>query len=261
MRKVKRWANLRKARFGSIKKRPTTHDTTTATPPTKPSHILIYSFIHPLAQRLKFTSSVRDLTPDIMSAIINIHKQLPNEYIKTKKITKRIINNIAELIKSEMSKSKIFFLPVLPICSTFDLTKLFKNPLFKSFATVFINPSFSLMMQQVVADYKESSFRLTINQDLSYILKNYDITNSSTTHAVSYSVNTLKESMHEVKSAFINENDFNETIDLFHQTLTSGTGDHILFSHMINFTDIFDLPSLETQNLDKLSSFISELVE
>ena len=118
------------------------------------------------------------------------------------------------------------------------------------------------MMKQIIADYKESSFRLTINQDLSYILKNYKSTNEETTHSIAYSLDELKSSMKNVKSAFIDENDFNETIDLFHQSLSpDGVSSSVLFSHISKFKNIFDLNDLSTSSVNSLSEFIAQSMD
>ena len=224
--------------------------------------LIIYSFVRPLIDKVK-SYNIRDLSSDITQIIISIHKKLPNEYVKPDDITKQIITSIIDLIKSEKDQFKIFFLPALPMCSPFDLTGILEETsALPKIRSIFVNPSFTLMMKQIIADYKESSFRLTINQDLSYILKNYKSTNEETTHSIAYSLDELKSSMKNVKSAFINENDFNEAIDSFHQSLSpDGISSSVLFSHISKFKNIFDLNDLSTSSVDSLSEFIAQSMD
>ena len=209
------------------------------------NNTIIYSFINPLIDDIK-KYNIYDLSSDLMKIIIDIHKKLPNDYVKTDEITSQIVNSLVELITSHTNRFKIFFLPVLPIASVFDLTTLFENKTLSTFKTIFVNPNFELIMSQIVNDYKESSFRLTINQHLTYLIKNYKPTNDSTTNAIIYSKDILKKYIQQMKSAFIDENDFNETIDTIHQSLSSSNNESITFTHITKFKTIFNIETINS---------------
>ena len=228
------------------------------TPPPE-QRIILYSFIRPLITNMK-TFNIRDLTPDITKIIIDTHKQLPNEFTTSTSITAQLTTAIIDLIKNESKDFKVFFFPALPISSTFDLTQIFKSKELSSYITIFINPTFSVMMEQLLNDYKESSFRLTINQDLTYILKNYHETNESTKQSITYTLDELKKYISRAKSAFIDENDFNETIDTFHHALSSKPPDttpSIIFTNISTFTTVFDLPDTTSSTISKLNELLT----
>lgn len=200
---------------------------------------VIYSFI-----KLPFTDKrVYDLSEDLEMIINEIHSNLPNQFTTSTTITEQLINKLTTLIEHLPSQSQtIFYLYVPPITAPFNLFKLFNN---KHFKPHFINPTFELLLSQITTNYKQHPFRVNVNQSMTYILKNYIQAQPNTSHSIKYDHNALISSLQSIKSAFINETDFNEFVETFeHTLLTNPDNENIIFKHITDEIDVIDIDTI-----------------
>lgn len=202
--------------------------------------LIIYSFIYPLFQNM---SSIYDLKKDLNKIIKKTHKEL-NDYTTSDAITEQILSRLHELIQSKTSKYKIFLLPITTKSSPFNLFNLFST--YSSFYNpLFINPSFSLILKQIINNYHDCPYRSTINECFVYILYNYQQT-KKLDHSILYSSSDLKHKMLNAKSAFISEADFTDYITTFndHIIKTETTTPFITFKHLNDSIKVFDIDEL-----------------
>lgn len=200
---------------------------------------VIYSFI-----KLPFTDKrVYDLSEELEMIINEIHSNLPNQFTTSTTITEQLINKLTTLIDHLPSQSQtIFYLYVPPITAPFNLFKLFNN---KHFKPHFINPTFELLLSQITNNYKQHPFRVNVNQSMTYILKNYIQAQPNTSHSIKYDHNALISSLQSIKSAFINETDFNEFLETFeHTLLTKPDNENIIFKHIMDEIDVIDIDTI-----------------
>ena len=204
--------------------------------------LIIYSFIYPLFQNVS-SSSIYDLKKDLNKIIKKTHRDL-NDYATSDDITEQILSRLHELIQTKTSKYKIFLLPVTIKSSPFNLFNLFST--YSSFySPLFINPSFSLILKQIINNYHNSPYRTTINECFVYILYNYQQTKKMN-HSILYSSSDLKHKMLKVKSAFISEADFTDYITTFnnHIIKTETNTPFITFKHLSDNIKVFDVDEL-----------------
>ena len=188
-------------------------------------------------------SSIYDLKKDLNKIIKKTHKEL-NDYATSDSITEQILSRLHELIQSKTSKYKIFLLPITTKSSPFNLFNLFST--YSSFYNpLFINPSFSLILKQIVNNYHDSPYRSTINECFVYILYNYQQT-KKLDHSILYSSSDLKRKMLKVKSAFISEADFTDYITTFNEHIikTETETPFITFKHLNDSIKVFDIDEL-----------------
>lgn len=202
------------------------HDEPAAQTDNSPTQsCLIYSFIddQSILSSLKSNKiNIFNLSATLSDAIVSIHKNLPNEFTSSDDIVDKIISSLTSTINDNKSKYNSFFLPVINTSTPFDLLSKFPNLAESTnLKPIIINPSFSLILKQIESNYHTSPYRLTLNQNATYLIKNYKQSDNDK-HSITFNSEDLKSTLSKLKSAFIDENDFNSFVDsLTHQLLTT----------------------------------------
>ena len=207
--------------------------------------IIVYSFIKDveLIKTLKQKLNIFDLTEEFTKIVFTVHKGLPNEYASSEKITENIMKSIETFINSKLNENTIFFLPVLSQASSFNIDSQLNT--LKKFKIVFINPILDLILQQIEENYHTSPYRLTLNQDINYILKQYkqykpEMNSKQESHKIEYNKEDFKKLFERIKSAFVDENDFSSFLEEF---------DHHLIYHNIPQLEIIHKLCLNPPNI------------
>lgn len=239
---------------------------------TSNGNILIYSFVDIykyISSGENNNSHVLNLEDEIVKIIQNVHKQLPNQYITSDDIACEIVKQLNDRISDNIPKYNIFYLPIIAQLCSFNIEACFANNLKSINKIIFINPTLKLMTSQIEQHYKQHPYRLELNQYINYILKRYhQVISDSMPHSIQYSKQTFKELFERIKSAFIDENDFNsliETID--HSLITkqqsnaTNATDRLYIIHKLidsskssshNQLYIFDLKNIDNQEMKAL---------
>ena len=215
--------------------------------------IMIYSFINVYDELLKTNSQLNiiNLNDELNKSIQQIHKELPNQYTTSNDITKKLIERINNFIDKNKSKSNLFYLPITSQSCSFTIESSFND--FQGIdKVIFINPTLQLLTNQIKHYYNENPFRLTLNQFMNYIVKRYKQIDK-TEHAINYDKQIIKQLFESIKSAFIDENDFNSFLETIDHTLIKTQADELFIIHKLinNPPTSFEFEILDLNDTNK----------
>ena len=223
-------------------------------------NILIYSFVDIYNQLKGKVNDLINLKDEIIKIIQDIHKQLPNQYVSSNSIAEQIIKEIDKYIISNISKSNKFYLPVISQLCSFNIETYFEK-LNNVNKILFINSNQQLICQQIQQNYNDNPYRLELNQFINYIIKHYQQSSSDKSHSIKYSKQVFKQMFENIKSAFIDEDDFNSLLEtLDHSLITSNNSNdnHLFILHKL--VESSQQCQIETIDLNDISSDINTII-
>ena len=183
---------------------------------------IIYSFISPILQLLHLTApniKLYDTTPDIKQIIKSVHNGLENKFTTSEQIANQIISKLVETIISSTANHDYIYVSVGSKSAPFNLTSFFSKltsaDTQHKYILKFINPDFDCLLDQVIKNYNSTHHRLTLNEDILHIIKHYNQTQQSTSHAITFDKSSIDLSFTRISSAFTDSNDKSSFVDLF----------------------------------------------
>ena len=215
-------------------------ETTTGTNNTSQPGIkkVVYTFI-PI--KLTNQGKIVNLSDKLSKIIKKVHDSLENKFTTSEEISQQIISKLVKYINKH-TEYDIYILELTNKAKPFNLTGIFKQ--LDNYDLYFINPAFSVILQQIESNYLSTHHRTTLNQDLAYIINHYQSASKEQEHSLVVDYDAIAESFKHISSAFTNSNDYEETVDTFYNALTNQDTKLIVHSIVNLGVNIVDLSNI-----------------
>lgn len=209
---------------------------------------IIYTYV-PSVEK-SFTSIPHlNLSKDLDRIIQSVHDSFSNEFMEPKSISQQIITKLNTFIISQADKYQLFILPITNTSKSFILTPFFTQLVKDTthrYKLHIINPTFNVILEQINLNYLTTHHRLTLNQDLTYILNHYQSASSTESQAIDVSKDSIISSFKRISSAFTSQTDLDETVESFYSQLTNSQSHIVLkFIQTNSSANIITLSSLD----------------
>lgn len=168
---------------------------------------IIYSFLPRLITKLTNSGvNVYNLAPHLNRIVKQVHADLPNTFIKPKKLLTKLIIAIDKTIMQLANRFDVLFFPVVPKLASFDVYYFFnyltRKDVTHCYTMTIANVDTPLMVSRLHEDFNNSPYRISLIRSCAAISKHYAQATTSQKSNIKVTKEDIANELSQFKSMF-----------------------------------------------------------